>query len=218
MKVREESDERVLEKVRDLVGRSNAMTAELLVYLAEVEERRLYLGEATSSLFAWCVERLHMSEDVAANRIRAARAVRRFPLIGGMIARGEVHLAGVVLLAPHLTEENHRDLLARARHRSKRAIEKLVAEIAPRPDVDSRVRALPQGRVVASPAPPAASPPAAATVSSANGAVAVTSGQRRRPAVVAPLAPRRYEIRVTVGERRGIPCRRTRPGAGGDAG
>ena len=209
MKLRDESDERVLEKVRELVGRSNAMNAELLVYLAEVEERRLYLGEATSSMFAWCVERLHMSEDVAANRIRAARVVRRFPLVGTMIARGEVHLAGVVLLAPHLTEENHGDLMARARHRSKREIEKLVAEIAPRPDVDSRVRALPRGRVDASSGPETSFLPAATSSSAKSagaggaagevagagaGASAGVASERRRQAVVAPLAPRRYEI------------------------
>ena len=42
-----------------------------------------------------------------------------------------------------LTEENHRGLLARARHGSKREIERLVAEIAPKPDAPSRVVALP---------------------------------------------------------------------------
>ncbi|HEU5060749.1 MAG TPA: hypothetical protein VFU21_29665, partial [Kofleriaceae bacterium] len=123
------SDDRVLERVRSLVRRSNETTAELLVYLAEVEERGLHRREACSSLFAFCVERLHMSESATAKRIWAARVGRKFPVAIEMIARGELHLSAVTILAPHLTAENHAELLGRARHRSKREIEKLVAEI-----------------------------------------------------------------------------------------
>ena len=139
LRLNDVSDDRVLERVRWLVGRSNEVTAELLAYLIEVEERGLHLREATSSLFAFCVERLHLSESAAAKRIWAARTARRFPLARQMIARGEIHLTGLNLLAPHLTEENHAALLARAVHRTRREIEAIVAELAPKPDVPSRV-------------------------------------------------------------------------------
>ena len=100
----------------------------------------------------WCgrwrrwfgVERLGMAEGAAYKRVWAARVGRRFPLVLDMIARGEIHLTGVHLLARHLNEENHAALLARAAGKTKRAIEKLVAEIAPRADVPSRVAALPR--------------------------------------------------------------------------
>ena len=45
------SDDRVLEGVEVLARRSNEITAELLTYLIEVEERGLHLREACSSLF-----------------------------------------------------------------------------------------------------------------------------------------------------------------------
>ncbi len=191
------SDEGVLERVEVLVGRSNETTAELLAYLAEVDSRGLHLGQACGSLFAYCVERLHMSEAAAGKRITAARAARRFPVLLGMIARGEIHLCGVSLLAAHLTEENHAELLARARHLSKRAIEKLVAEIAPRPDVRSRVVALPSGA-----AAPAGEPVrSTGQLDSAQEVHAPgRAGEQASPAVVAPLAPRRYQIRLTVDE------------------
>ena len=51
---------------------------------------------------------------------------------------GELHLSGVHQLAGHLTEENHREVLRRAKHRSMREIDLLVAEIAPRADVVGR--------------------------------------------------------------------------------
>src|SRR5688500_11711153 len=154
------SDEGVLERVGVLVRRSNETTAELLAYLAEVDRRGLHLGEACGSLFAYCVERLHMSEAAAGKRITAARTARRFPVLFEMIAKGDIHLCGVALLSPHLTDENHADGLARARHMSKREIEKLVAEIAPRPDVPSRVVALPQRETAAAGAVEAARPDA----------------------------------------------------------
>ena len=167
----EMSDDRVLEGVEVLVRRVNETTAELLAYLAEVEARGLHLREACSSMFAFCVERLHMSESAAGKRIWAARTARRFPLVLEMIARGDIHLTGVNLLAPHLSEENHAEVLGRARHRTKRDIEKLVAEVSPRPDVESEVV-----------------PVAAGTVAPA------VAGR------VAPLAPGRYELRVTLDE------------------
>jgi len=178
-------DDRVLEGIARVVRRSNEITAELLGYLIEVERRQLHLREACSSMFAFCVERLHLSESAAGKRITAMRTAQRFPLVLEMIASGDIHLTAVNMLAAHLTEENHVEVLARARHRSKREIEVLIAEIAPRPDVASRVMALPQ------PAPLAAPGEGVGLEVRAPERVA-------RPAVVAPLSPRRYEIRVTV--------------------
>src|SRR5262245_38101934 len=54
-------DDALLEGVEMLARRSNEITAELLDYLIEVEQRGLHLREACWSLFAFCVERLHMS-------------------------------------------------------------------------------------------------------------------------------------------------------------
>ena len=56
-------------------------TAELLALLAEVDARRLYLGEGCSSLFAYCTQVLHLSEHAAYHRIEAARAARQYPVI-----------------------------------------------------------------------------------------------------------------------------------------
>jgi hypothetical protein len=60
-----------------------------------------------------------------------------------MLADGRVHLSAIALLAPLLTPENHAALLARATHRTKRQVEHLVAELAPRPDAPALVRKLP---------------------------------------------------------------------------
>ena len=110
-------------------------------------------------------------------RARRCSVARRFPVVLEMIARGEIHLTAVNMLAAHLTEENHVEVLARAQHQSKRDMEKLLAELVPRPDLPSRVLALP-----------------GVTAQEVHAPERVAA----RPAVVAPLSPRRYEIRVTV--------------------
>jgi len=116
----------------------------MLAAIAEIDERKLWAKHACPSMFAFCVERFHMSESMTAKRIWAARTAGRFPVILQMVARGELHLSAIVKIARHLTDDNHREVLARARHKSSREIEILVAELDPRPDVPSRIRALPR--------------------------------------------------------------------------
>jgi hypothetical protein len=127
-----------------LVVRERASTAELIAALAEFDARRLYLPEGFPSLFAYCTERLHFSEHEAYHRIEAARAARLFPAILPLLADGALTLTAVALLRPHLTDENHVEVLGSAKHLSKRAVEELVARLHPRPDLRPFVRKLPE--------------------------------------------------------------------------
>jgi hypothetical protein len=128
--------------VKTLVGRHNVITADLLAHLAEVEARGIYRERACSSLYTYCIHELRLSEDEAQRRAKAARTAREFPILFELLAEGAIHMTGLLLLAPCLTPSNHAELLARARFRTKREIERLVAEVAPRPDVPSRIEPL----------------------------------------------------------------------------
>ncbi len=86
-------------------------------------------------MFTYCTQVLHLAEYAAYNQIEAARAARRFPVILTLLAEGRVHLSAIRSLAPHLTEVNHRDVLAESLHKSKREIEEIVARLQPRPEV-----------------------------------------------------------------------------------
>jgi hypothetical protein len=138
------SEQALLGHFETLIARDRRTTAQLLVAIAEIDERKLWARHACQSMFAFCVERFHMSEQVTAKRIWAARTARRFPVVLEMVQRGELHLSAIYLLARHLTADNYADVLQRARHKSSREIERLVAALAPRDDVASRVRALPR--------------------------------------------------------------------------
>jgi 5-methylcytosine-specific restriction endonuclease McrA len=137
------ADDEVLARLATLVRDVRRSEVALAAHLAEVDERRLYARTAVPSLFAYCTEVLHFSEPEACLRITVARASRRHPAILAMLEDGRIHLSGIAALAPVLTAENRDVLLAHATHRSKREIEELVAEVAPRPDVPDRIRRLP---------------------------------------------------------------------------
>ena len=137
------SDADLLSRLHLLAALERESTAELVAHLAEFDARKLYLAEGYGSLFTYCTGALRLSEHAAYNRIEAARLVRKFPLVLGLLADGSVNVTTVRLLAPHLTADNHREVLAEATMRSKREIEALIARLAPRPDVAASVRKLP---------------------------------------------------------------------------
>ena len=137
------SDTALIEEVSRLVGEERRATARLIAALAEFDARRLYLGQGCSSLFVYCTRVLHLSEHAAYGRIEAARAGRRIPTVLEMLERGELTLTSIGLLAPHLTIDNHQDVLSRATRRTRREVEEMVASLRPKPDSPALVRRLP---------------------------------------------------------------------------
>ena len=196
------SDLDLLTEVTQLVGSERAAIAKLVSALGELDARRLYLGQGCSSMFTYCTQVLRLAEHAAFNRIEAARAARRFPIIVTMLADGRVHLSAVRLLAPHLTDTNHRAVLGEASHKSKREIEELVARLQPRPDVPPVVRKLPSKHVAQAAVPPLVFKPSATEIECAP----PTGTTMRRAALPAsaprphaePLAPGRYKLQFTV--------------------
>jgi len=145
----------LLKTVTELLRKSRCAEADLVAHIGEVDVRRLYAREASPSMFAYATEVLHLSEAEAYLRIAAARAAREHPVLLDMLADGRLHLTAIAKLAPHLTPENREALLRRAAHKSKRQIEELIAELAPRPDAPALMRKLPERRAGVTPPTPA---------------------------------------------------------------
>jgi hypothetical protein len=59
------TDAQLLARVTMLAVNERQATAALIAALAELDARRLYLGEGYPSLFAYCTQALHLSEDAA---------------------------------------------------------------------------------------------------------------------------------------------------------
>ena len=137
------SDSELLRRLCLLLSQSRRVDAELIAHIAEVDRRELFLSQACSSMFVYCVEVLHISEAEAYLRIAVARTARRFPVILQMLGEGRLHLSGIALLSSHLREDNCAQVLAKAAYRTKREIEELVTELAPKPDAPTTIRKLP---------------------------------------------------------------------------
>jgi hypothetical protein len=120
--------------VNRLANSQRIAIANLVAGLGEMDARRLYLGQGCSSMFTYCTQVLHLAEHAAFNRIEAARAARRFPIILTLLADGRL-------------------LLKEASHKSKREIEEIVARLVPRPDVRASVRKVPSIPVPTTPVP-----------------------------------------------------------------
>jgi hypothetical protein len=195
------SNEQLLSEVKTLAGREREATARLIGSLAELDARRLYLGEGYSSLFTYCTQCLHLSEHAAYGRIEAARVARRLPAILDLLADGSVTLTTVCLLAPHLTTQNYQQLLGAARHQSKREVEQQVAALRPLPPVPAEIRKLPAAKPQWTVSQPELSAFGASPKKVADGggcSLPSTSGPAARPAIIAPLAPERYKVQFTM--------------------
>lgn len=222
------SDVDLVARIQDTAARERGATTVLVGHLSELDTRDTHLRAGHGSLFAYCRSVLALSEHEAYNRVAAARTARRFPAVLGMLESGAVNLTTVKLLAPHLTPENHRDVLESARGKSKLQVEEIAARLWPRRDVPSFVRKLPAPRPVETrwvamapatsdfsrerAAPLGSAPPAGREGPGETGQGTETSfrpspatfparpaPQARPPAEVTPLSPDRYRVQVTIG-------------------
>jgi 5-methylcytosine-specific restriction endonuclease McrA len=133
------SNEVLRRELTTKAARENEATAELLAHIAEFDERKLYLPEAYESMLAYCTGELQLSEDAAKKRIQVARVGRTCPAVFEALESGRVHLTGLRVLAPHITPGTVEELLAAATHKTKEAIEGLLAERSPRLGVPAMV-------------------------------------------------------------------------------
>ncbi len=201
-------DRDLLARLAALAGKEREASVELVAHLAALDTRpAVYAAQGYGSLFSYCTQALRLSEDAACNRIEAARASRRFPLILDVLAAGSLSLTSVRILGRHLTPENHEAVLDRAKGRSRREIDTLVAELAPLPDARTSVRRLPTPRLpirkldhvpAASSTPPPTNP-GTAPLQQASAMIPAPLRPTPRPAVQA-TAPERYRVQLTIGK------------------
>ncbi|MGC3997208.1 MAG: HNH endonuclease [Anaeromyxobacter sp.] len=183
-----------------LIARLHALASDergfkvgFLLVLAEVERRKLYLEQGYPSLWAYCREVLHLSEDGAYRRITAMRLLSRFPSLEAPLREGRLSLSTLGMLRDVLTEENLEELVGSAAFKSKAEVERLVVTLKPREVPKDGVRRLPS-------TPPAASQPRpvdpAGVTALALAPAEAGPSQHQEPAVpTAPsLSPSRPEL------------------------
>src|SRR6187431_1091109 len=219
------ADDELLAGLSSIALRRNQITAEFLAYLAELDERQLFLDLGFASLFEYCVEALGLCESTAGRHIAAARVCRHHPEVFALVASGALHASALSLLRKHLTPENAAELFELCARRSARKVEELLAARFPRPDVRDLVRrltrfAIPEGvpaqavlapdvgcasekMPTAAPPPEPTAPMQKAFVESrshepSTALLAVGASEAPKPARLEPLSADRYGVHFTA--------------------
>ena len=122
-----------------LVRVTRKQTAELIAHLAEISARKAYLPEH-SSMWAYCVEGLGLSEGSVSMRIQVARVCRRFPALLDSLFSSRMSLTVAAKLAPRLTEENADELITTCEGMTRSQVERHLAALSPRAELSSGVR------------------------------------------------------------------------------
>ncbi len=134
------TDKQLLDQLNALRDRERTTTLDILIYLAEVERRKLHLSLGYSSMFAFATCHLHYSESAAGRRVQAARCVRDHPELAKLLRRGSINLSTLSLVARILNDANKKDLLAQIGGKSQRDVETIVAMYKPATRVRDRIQ------------------------------------------------------------------------------
>ncbi|MET0789923.1 MAG: hypothetical protein ABW061_00250, partial [Polyangiaceae bacterium] len=144
------ADDELLAGLSSIVRQRNQITAEFLAYLAELDQRQLFLDLGYPSLFDYCVRALGLCESTAGRHIAAARVCRNHPQALAMVARGELHASALSLMKKHVTTENAAELFETCTRKSARQVEELLATRFPRLDVADLIRRWPTPNIESS--------------------------------------------------------------------
>jgi len=129
------NNEELIDGLKFLSSQQRKTEATLLMYIAEIENRRLYAEAGYSSLFKYLIKELHYSEDAAAKRIHVARVAKRMPQVFELLAEGKVSLTALSRLAPYLCKPIGLRLLEESQLKSVREVERLIVSYFPKADL-----------------------------------------------------------------------------------
>jgi 5-methylcytosine-specific restriction endonuclease McrA len=114
--------------------------AELVLALQAVEKSREFVDLGYSSMFAYAVRELGLSESVAYSAISVARKARVVPELHARMAAGAISLSKAKKIASVITQDNQEVWLAKASLLTSHEIEREVARENPKLAVREQAR------------------------------------------------------------------------------
>ncbi|WP_413944677.1 HNH endonuclease [Bdellovibrio sp. HCB-162] len=104
MNIRYLSDENLEQNLKSLVQKEREILSDILLHIAEVDRRKLYLSKAYPSLFDYLTKYFGYSAGSAQRRIDAARLFRDIPEVAESLESGGLNLSQVSLLQKALRQ------------------------------------------------------------------------------------------------------------------
>lgn len=148
------SDDELIASLKRVRAEERSCQVSLLKHLNEMDRRSLAEKRSFGSLFVYCMRELGYSEGETRRRVHVARKAAKFKVIYLLLEQGAVSMTALALVAPHLDQSNHQELLGAIRGKTSREVEFMLAERFPQREQRESVRPL------AAPQPPPAEQPA----------------------------------------------------------
>lgn len=144
------SNEELLKQVELSRRQEHEALVALLVYLGELDRRKLFLGLGYSSLFAYCTKKLKFSEPAAFRRISGARVIKRFPQALRLLRTKEINLTTLSLIHSIISDKTAKEIFETVIGKSKAEVEQLVARFrAPKSAIRESIRPVAVEKVIA---------------------------------------------------------------------
>ncbi len=166
------------------------------VFIAEIAEfdaRKLWAPAGYHSTHDYCVRKHRLDHYLTCRWIAIARLGQRYPVIFPALADGRLSQTTILLIKPHLISHTAPGLIQEAMGKSKRQVEKLLAEKFPQPDVPTLIEPLKAPFPTTELAPCAlvgAGPEAALSINLVAPVHVVPAMPVPQPLPMVPLAPR----------------------------
>jgi len=125
------TDSDLLENVKSLKNVEDKTLADLVLFLFEVDVRKLYRDIGFSSLYTYCIEGLGYSGASAYRRIQAARTLNDHPEIYELLKNGKLSLCAIAEISKVMTADNKTELLELSQGKPKAEVQKLTLKYQP---------------------------------------------------------------------------------------
>jgi len=125
-KLKSVSNDKLILNLKLLIEKEREVIAKIVLHLAEMFKRKLYLEAGYSSLFSYATKELKYSEAAAGRRIQAAKCIIEFPEVYNMLLTGDITLSAICKISSILNQDNSKEILSKIKGLSKSRLEILV--------------------------------------------------------------------------------------------
>ncbi|MCB9891470.1 MAG: HNH endonuclease [Planctomycetes bacterium] len=136
------SDDELCSQATQLAGITLKHTAELIAHISVIADKQAFRPEYTS-LFAYCINELGLSEGETHVRTQVANVCRRHPELLDSLGANRMSLTVAGKLAPHLNMENASELIAACEGMTRRQVEEYLVQFKHGKEVTPGIRAVP---------------------------------------------------------------------------
>ena len=140
LQLRRQTDTQVLNGLTQMAVEDRKRKADFLIYLGEIDRRKIYAKEGYSSLFRFLTEKLLFSESSALKRIQGMRLVGKFPFLQKDIEQGLFSISSLSRLSGFVNGKNAQILFTECAGKSVRDVEAILMTYFPKEDVEEKMK------------------------------------------------------------------------------